>query len=145
MLKYKHILAATDMHDDCLPIVARGVDFAKQYKSKLSIINVVPTVPYYMAAGLSSIPEIESQLEDESTERLESIKKDIDYAVEVFLRHGSPKVEIVKLGEKLGVDLIIVGSHGKHGAQLLLGSTSSGVLHRSLCDVLVVRTSKTPK
>ena len=37
------------------------------------------------------------------------------------------------------VDLIVVGSHGRHGFALLLGSTSTGVLHGAKCDVLAVR------
>ncbi|MGB1202845.1 MAG: universal stress protein [Alloalcanivorax venustensis] len=36
-------------------------------------------------------------------------------------------------------DLIVLGSHGKHGIRLLLGSTANAVLHRATCDVLAVR------
>ena len=38
-----------------------------------------------------------------------------------------------------GADLIVVGSHGRHGLALLLGSTANGVLHGATCDVLAVR------
>ena len=41
-----------------------------------------------------------------------------------------------------GVDLIVVGSHGRHGFALLLGSTSTGVLRGAQCDVLAVRVGK---
>ncbi|MEZ5528918.1 MAG: universal stress protein [Porticoccaceae bacterium] len=37
------------------------------------------------------------------------------------------------------VDLIVVGSHGRHGLSLILGSTATGVLHGSQCDVLAVK------
>ncbi|WP_220460082.1 MULTISPECIES: universal stress protein [unclassified Colwellia] len=37
------------------------------------------------------------------------------------------------------VDLIITGSHGVHGLQLLLGSTTNAILHGAICDVLAVR------
>lgn len=43
------------------------------------------------------------------------------------------------MAEDESTDLIIVGSHGRHGLALLLGSTASGVLHHSPCDVLAVR------
>jgi len=36
-------------------------------------------------------------------------------------------------------DLIVVGSHGRHGLSLLLGSTANAVLHGAPCDVLAVR------
>jgi universal stress protein A len=45
----------------------------------------------------------------------------------------------VRIAKERGVDLIVVGSHGRHGLQLLLGSTANGVLHLAECDVLAVR------
>ncbi len=50
--------------------------------------------------------------------------------------------EIHALAEKLSADLIIVGSHGRHGLALLLGSTANGVLHGAKCDVLAMRVGK---
>ena len=52
---------------------------------------------------------------------------------------GAPKNVIIHQAEKLKADLIIVGSHGRHGIQLLLGSTANGVIHHAHCDVLAVR------
>ena len=43
------------------------------------------------------------------------------------------------LAEQLDVDLIVVGSHGRYGLALLMGSTANGVLHGASCDVLAVR------
>ena len=40
-----------------------------------------------------------------------------------------------------GADLIVIGTHGRHGLGLLLGSTASGVIHGVQCDVLAVRVS----
>jgi universal stress protein A len=56
-----------------------------------------------------------------------------------WLELGSPKLEIVRIAEENDVDLIVVGSHGRHGFALLLGSTANGVLHHATCDVLAVR------
>jgi universal stress protein A len=56
-----------------------------------------------------------------------------------WLEMGSPKLEIIRIAEENNVDLIIVGSHGRHGLALLLGSTANGVLHHAKCDVLAVR------
>ncbi len=52
---------------------------------------------------------------------------------------GVPGQEIVRLAEQEQIDLIIVGSHGRHGLALLLGSTASNVLHHAKCDVLAIR------
>ncbi|MGZ5001054.1 MAG: universal stress protein, partial [Methylomonas sp.] len=56
-----------------------------------------------------------------------------------WLEMGSPKLEIVRVAEENNVDLIVVGSHGRHGIALILGSTANGVLHHAKCDVLAVR------
>ena len=61
---------------------------------------------------------------------------DVDLA---FVELGAPKHEIVRVAKEQGVDLVVVGSYGRHGLQLLLGSTANGVLHLAACDVLAVR------
>ena len=139
MANYKRILVATDLHNECLPILRAGVELAKQHKAELSVVSVVPNVPYYMASGLSSISDIEDQLETEVRDRLTKAQSELATEAKFYLKHGSAKVEIVKMAEKLDADLIVIGSHGHRGVQRLLGSTASGVLHRAKCDVLVIR------
>ena len=53
-----------------------------------------------------------------------------------------PDTETHRLANEKGIDLIVVGSNGRHGFQLLLGSVSTGVLHGAPCDVLAVRVGK---
>jgi universal stress protein A len=55
---------------------------------------------------------------------------------------GQPEVEIHAKAEEIGADLIVVGSHGRYGLALLMGSTANGVLHGASCDVLAVRVGK---
>ena len=54
-------------------------------------------------------------------------------------RFGRPESELQRAAEAKGADVIVVGSHGRHGLALLLGSTANGVLHGATCDVLAVR------
>lgn len=59
---------------------------------------------------------------------------------EPILRHGNPYEEIVNAAKEIGVDLIVIGSHGYTGlGRLLLGSTADRVLQYAPCPVLVVR------
>ncbi len=55
---------------------------------------------------------------------------------------GQPATELHYLANQEGADLIIVGSHGRKGFALLLGSTSNSVLHGASCDVLAVRVAE---
>ena len=52
---------------------------------------------------------------------------------------GTPSREIHRFVEEWDADLIVLGTHGQKGAQLLLGSTANSMLHGASCDVLAVR------
>jgi universal stress protein A len=52
---------------------------------------------------------------------------------------GLVKAEIFSLVDEVAADLIVVGTHGRHGVGLLLGSTATSVIHGTPCDVLSVR------
>lgn len=59
----------------------------------------------------------------------------------VHARIGEPAAEILGLAEEVGADLIIVGSHGRHGVQrMVLGSVSEQVVRDARCPVIVART-----
>jgi universal stress protein A len=76
----------------------------------------------------------------EAKKRLHKLAVELSVSEDnVWLEMGSPKAEIVRVAEENKVDLIVVGSHGRHGLALLLGSTANGVLHHTRCDVLAVR------
>ncbi len=56
------------------------------------------------------------------------------------LLHGDPREAIVDAARHEGVDIIVMGSHGRTGlARLLMGSVASHVVAHAPCDVMVVR------
>ncbi|EKD45898.1 MAG: hypothetical protein ACD_69C00083G0001 [uncultured bacterium] len=136
---YKHILFATDLTDDTEYLVAKVRKLCALMHGKLSIVHVVEPLPGYSYAYLG-IEDIEGQLIAEARQSLTKladtlqVKKD-DQWVEV----GPTKTKILKIAEDIGADLIVCGSHGRHGLSLLLGSTANAILHGAKCDVLVVR------
>ena len=83
---------------------------------------------------------IQDQLQETAKIQLDEFAEGLDIPSENrHLVYGRPETEIHSLAEELEVDLIVVGSHGRHGLALLLGSTANGVLQGSPCDVLAVR------
>jgi len=61
---------------------------------------------------------------------------DVDQVVEV----GDAADVICRVADRLGVDVVIVGSHGRSGfGRLFLGSVSEHVVRHAPCPVLVVR------
>jgi universal stress protein A len=84
---------------------------------------------------------------DLEQELLEIAKKQMEVlgnrlGIESADRHieiGGTGHTILRLASALGTDLIVLGSHGRHGLSVLLGSTARTVLNGAGCDVLAVR------
>ena len=140
MPKYHHILLATDLHDECKKSAERALSIAEQHGAKLTMVHVVEPLPAYAMGYFGSV-NIEKELVDEAEKNMEDLAKQLSVAKEdQIIEIGSVKVAILKAAKDVNADLIVVGSHGRHGLESLLGSTASGVLHGAECDVLVVRT-----
>ncbi len=139
MYAYKHILLATDLHQDNQEVINQAVALAKRNDARLSVINVLPNIPYYMASGVPSIADLEDHLEDDNMRKLKALEAKIDLDADYHLLHGSPKRKIVELAKEINCDIVIIGSHGRHGVERFIGSTANGVLQRAHCDVLIIR------
>jgi len=136
---YKHILFATDLTDDTEYLIEKVRGMRGFTGAKLSIIHVVEPLPGYSYAYLG-VEDIEGELIQEARESLTKLAgklsvKEHDQYVEV----GPTKTKILKIADDVHADLIICGSHGRHGLSLLLGSTANAILHVAKCDVLTVR------
>jgi universal stress protein A len=136
---YKHILFATDLTEETDYIVNKVQTIRNFTGAKLSIVHIVEPMPGYSYAYLG-IEDIEGQLIEEAREALQKLSSKLlversDQWIEV----GPTKSKILKVASEIGADLIICGSHGRHGLSLLLGSTANAVLHGAKCDVLTVR------
>ena len=93
-----------------------------------------------VAEALAVLLHLNEELMDAAKKRLAELGKQLSIPEDrQFLEMGSTKLEIVATAEEQHVDLIVLGSHGRHGLALLLGSTANGVLHHAKCDVLAVR------
>ncbi len=143
MNNYKHILLAVDFFEQCDAVINRAKDLAERNQAKLSIIHVVDSLPISDAGYGADMPfnlDLTAELMDSAKKRLAELAKKLLIPENgQWLEMGSPKTEIVRVAEENQVDLIVVGSHGRHGLALLLGSTANGVLHYAPCDVLAVR------
>lgn len=142
MNDYKHLLLAIDFSAEHGQLLARAVDLARRHQARLTLMHVVEYMgPAY--AGDMPLPddfEIDQMLVDNARQELQEMVADVDLPqVDCRVEVGVAKHELTRAAKELGVDLIVVGSHGRHGLQLLLGSTANGVLHLAHCDVLAVR------
>ncbi len=143
MISYQHILLAVDYSEHGDTVARKAKALASKYQAKLSIIHVLDNIPMPDTTYGTVIPLDK----DSGYDLLEAEKAGLMQVgdrlgvdrVNRWLVWGAPKEEIVRIAEQGQVDLIVVGSHGRHGLALLLGSTANGVLHYAKCDVMAVR------
>jgi universal stress protein A len=143
MESYKHILLAADFSKHGEDVANRAKDLADKYQATLGIVHVMDNLLITDAAYGSTIPfdlDLTAELMAAAKKRLVILAEKLNIAEDHrWLETGSPKLEIIRVANENNVDLIVVGSHGRHGFALLLGSTANGVLHHAQCDVLAVR------
>jgi universal stress protein A len=136
---YKHILFATDLTEDTDYILEKVKGMRTYTGAKLSLIHVVEPLPGYSYAYLG-IEDIEGQLIEESKTAIAKLGTQLNVdAKDLWVEVGPTKSKILGVADDIGADLIICGSHGRHGLSLLLGSTANAILHGAKCDVLTVR------
>lgn len=144
MSAYQNILAAIDFSSAAEMVGQRAADLANRNQAKLTFLHVVEYLPPIdFAFEPLSGPDwmiAEEELIEHAQNSLRQFaeKTGIAEAAQIALV-GLPKDAIVRIAREHATDLIVVGSHGRHGISRLLGSTANGVLHTAPCDVLAVR------
>ncbi len=104
----------------------------------MEIMCALPTAPY--APVVIDTSQIESQVKKAGKDHLQELLSKHQLNTEAYVMlTGSTATEIKNYAEESECDAIVIGSHGRHGLGLLLGSTSSSVIHGCNCDVLVIR------
>ena len=138
---FKHILIAVDLTEDARSVAQKACALRTAFGANLSCTHVIE--PLSLAYG-GDVPmdlsTIQDQLQETAKIQPDVFAQTLEFPSENrHLVYGRPEPESHSLAEELGIDLIVVGSHGRHGLALLLGSTANGVLQGSPCDVLAVR------
>lgn len=143
--EYKNILVAIDLSEDSRKVLMRAKEIAaRNQDAKLSVVHTLEPLGFAYGGDIPmDLTSIQDQLDSHARTRLKELLEDIDIPEEnQHVLVGMPDTETHRLANEKGVDLIVVGSNGRHGFQLLLGSVSTGVLHGAPCDVLAVRVGK---
>jgi universal stress protein A len=144
-MTYQNILFATDFSDDALQVGERAKDVARKCGARLSMIHVIEDVNVMLGGGYELLPVLpdlpDEALLREARNALGDLARrlELEVAETWVVNAPSTKEGILDMARQQDVDLIVIGSHGRHGLALLLGSTANAVLHGAPCDVLAVR------
>ena len=146
MSDYQRILVAIDCSDDTPALLRRACALAAGTQD-IHLIHVIE--PLALAYG-ADVPMDMSDLQNSLSERARDTAQ--RYAGEfsiptnqVYVELGSIEKTIQDKTDKLGADLIVVGSHTRSGLAILLGSTARGLVPGAHCDVPAVKIEKRKK
>ena len=137
----KKILMAHDGSKSSEKALKKALQVAEIFGSSLTVLSVIPEL-YLTELMALDRARILDTMTKETREMMEKIKAKSKHlkSLKTVIRQGDPADEILKTAEKIKADVIITGSHGRHGAQrFLLGSVSSKIVDHAECDVLVVK------
>ena len=140
MPSYQNILLPTDFSEASGRAAAKAKNLSGSEGATLSVVHVVDYVPpTYIAAELPANFSSKDSIVERARSHLEEwvAGHGLDGA-KLIVAVGTPKKEIASVAREHGVDLIVIGSSGERGLHLLLGSTTSALIHNPPCDVLSV-------
>tara|TARA_B110000908_G_scaffold136557_1_gene161850 strand:+ start:401 stop:841 length:441 start_codon:yes stop_codon:yes gene_type:complete len=141
MSTYKHLLIGLDLSPESQQVVDRVKQLFSDRDVKISICHILEPLAFTYGGDIPvDLSDVQVQLEDQARLRLATLAEQLQ--VPQKSQHivlGQPANEMRRMAKDENVDLIIVGSHGRHGLALIFGSTSNSVLHGAPCDVLAVR------
>lgn len=142
MSAYKNILVAVDLSAESTIILDKARELAAVYQAELSLVNVMEPIAVGYAVEVTSVDIEGLHAEASRHARQAMLEMGGKESIPPHRLHnllGQPAREIRELAKEINADLIVMGGHGKHGWDLLFGSTSSGVTHGVSCDLLIVR------
>lgn len=143
----RKILCAIDFSEYTEEVLAYACEIAKRFDAELHLIHVIPLVAYIAPYETFLLPEnmleMERSMDKEAEEQFEKVLSTLEVQAKKILRKGIAFAEIVEYARNEGIDLIVVGTHGRTGVQhILIGSVAEKVVRKSPCPVLTVRPRK---
>lgn len=138
----RKILFPTDFSHTSDAALALAVSLARERGARLLIVHVEEPPAAYGEGGMYY------GMADPATEDLQRmlaaiVPDDSTVPYEHRLLAGDPASAIPQVAEDEGVELIVMGTHGRTGLlRLLMGSVAEAVVRRAPCPVLVYKTAK---
>ena len=137
----KKILVAHDGSKSSEAALKKALEIAEKFGSAVTVISVVPELYLTELMEMDRLRILDT-LTDEAKKMMDRIRTKTvgTKPLKTIIAQGNPAEEVLETAKKIKADLIVTGSHGRHGAQkFLLGSVSSKIVDHSDCTVLVVK------
>ena len=138
---YRKILVGIDLSGDDELLLQKAQQLAATFSASLRAVYVLEQPiavfgEFTLAQPLIDIETMRAELLPHFQKL--AVKNGLE-TEQLAIVEGQPAPMLLQQAQQWQCDLIILGSHGKHGVQLLLGSTAAKISHHASCDVLSIR------
>ncbi len=147
MIALSKILVATDFGEAADVALMYGRTLARTFGAELHVLHVTENVYMTAVAGeayMAIFPDLQKDVDEAARKRLAELTLDNDKdavtARTVVLSSNTPAFAIAEYAKDTGIDLIVIGTHGRGTmGHLLMGSVAERVVRIAPCPVLTVR------
>ena len=139
---FESVLIPTDGSERSERAALHGLALASAYDASVHVLSVVETSALDVDPDLDTT-DVKTTLEERAEAAIGAIDGLIDdptLDVVTAVREGNPTTEIQRYAAEFGVDLLVMGTHGRTGVRrFLLGSVTEEVVREATEPVLVAR------
>ncbi|MGO9061002.1 MAG: universal stress protein [Candidatus Binataceae bacterium] len=136
---FRKVLCPIDFADNSATALEMACNLAQGSDATIYLLHVVPVAPVIGRVPLEPYAVTGHEVKAE-LERLIPRPAESGVQFELLARKGDAAKEILRAAVELGVDSIVMSTHGRRGVgHFFLGSVAGKVVRESLCPVLTVR------
>jgi nucleotide-binding universal stress UspA family protein len=138
MIRISHVLCPVDFSDISLRALHHAAALARWYDARLTVLHMVPIMPVMDVPPLV----LDEKSRDEYRQQLRSFVAPVpaDVVMDVRVEQAESVHEAIQaIASSTGVDLLVMGSHGRSGVtRILLGSVAERVIRQAPCPTMIV-------
>ena len=139
----KKILIPTDGSNNSMHAAEYGLGIAKMLNAEIMVVFVIDEIVLEQVARLSQHDVFEDELKMDGQRYIKYVVESAQKAgvrISSMIAEGRPFEQIVHLAKDFNMDLIVMGSYGRRGAdRILVGSVTERVIEYSPCPVIIVK------
>lgn len=146
MSRFTHILVPTDFSEPSRRAVAVGADLARVFGARLTLLHVWSMLYSNYSEGLNWPVEEMERGAQKALDAAHAEAKALYPNTDAILRAGGDWEQVLEAIDEHGIDLVVMGTHGRHGlSRLLVGSVAEKVVRMSPVPVMTVGAEASPE
>jgi nucleotide-binding universal stress UspA family protein len=146
MKEIKKILFACDLTENSSKILPYVLSVAEKYNAMIYLLHVIQELDTWGSDYVFVPRKFQQELAEGADNAMDRVCKEQLQGCPNFQRKivtGDPATEILKMIESEGMDLVIMGTHGRKGLEhTIFGSVAENVVKKSPVPVLTVNPHK---